>query len=155
MLLWTNSECSGYMGMIFWSFIHRGTPARCPVSHASHLYFYTVLFLNLITRFPIQKGLRECLPQKKLLPCPQKNVVLKKSRDVFGLDFGITTVKQPPTADSEVNKETYRSEKKKNSIPGERNKFQSYIYFLSSTPFFFFLEFISRLFTLSCNLGTT
>lgn len=36
---------------------------------------------------------------------------LKKSRDVFGLDFGITTVKQPPTADSEVNKETLRSEK--------------------------------------------
>ncbi|KFP54327.1 Leucine-zipper-like transcriptional regulator 1, partial [Cathartes aura] len=27
---------------------------------------------------------------------------LKKSRDVFGLDFGITTVKQPPTADSEL-----------------------------------------------------
>lgn len=28
----------------------------------------------------------------------------KKSRDVFGLDFGITTVKQQPTADSEVTK---------------------------------------------------
>ncbi|XP_030416911.1 leucine-zipper-like transcriptional regulator 1 isoform X7 [Gopherus evgoodei] len=27
---------------------------------------------------------------------------LKKSRDVFGLDFGITTVKQQPTADSEL-----------------------------------------------------
>lgn len=36
---------------------------------------------------------------------------LKKSRDVFGLDFGITTIKQPPTADSEVNKETLGSEK--------------------------------------------
>lgn len=29
---------------------------------------------------------------------------LKNSRDVFGLDFGITAIKQPPTADSEVNK---------------------------------------------------
>lgn len=35
---------------------------------------------------------------------PLEECGLKKSRDVFGLDFGITTIKQPPTADSEVNK---------------------------------------------------
>uniref|UniRef100_A0A8B9CJD2 Leucine zipper like post translational regulator 1 n=1 Tax=Anser brachyrhynchus TaxID=132585 RepID=A0A8B9CJD2_9AVES len=33
---------------------------------------------------------------------PSEERGLKKSRDVFGLDFGITTVKQPPTADSEL-----------------------------------------------------
>ncbi|KAM7082416.1 leucine-zipper-like transcriptional regulator 1 isoform 1-T1 [Ciconia maguari] len=33
---------------------------------------------------------------------PPEECGLKKSWDVFGLDFGITTVKQPPTADSEL-----------------------------------------------------
>ncbi|XP_064354390.1 leucine-zipper-like transcriptional regulator 1 isoform X1 [Dromaius novaehollandiae] len=33
---------------------------------------------------------------------PSEERGLKKSRDVFGLDFGITTVKQPPTTDSEL-----------------------------------------------------
>lgn len=35
---------------------------------------------------------------------PSEECGLKKSRNVFSLDFGITTVKQPPTANSEVNK---------------------------------------------------
>ncbi|NWX92844.1 LZTR1 regulator, partial [Nothoprocta ornata] len=33
---------------------------------------------------------------------PSEERGLKKSRDVFGLDFGITAVKQPPTTDSEL-----------------------------------------------------
>lgn len=42
---------------------------------------------------------------------PSEECGFRKSQDVFGLDFGIATFKQPPTADSEVNKETLGSEK--------------------------------------------
>ncbi|NWS77439.1 LZTR1 regulator, partial [Crotophaga sulcirostris] len=43
------------------------------------------------------------------LSLPSQECSLKKPQDVFGLDFSITTIKQPPTADSEVNKETFFS----------------------------------------------
>lgn len=41
---------------------------------------------------------------------PLRERGLKKSWDVFGLDFSIATVKEGPTADSEVDKETLESE---------------------------------------------
>lgn len=61
---------------------------------------------------------------------PLERTGLKKSWDVFGLDFSIATVKQGSTADSEVNKHL---EVKKTSkmeiklIQGEREKFHLHI----------------------------
>lgn len=53
------------------------------------------------------------LEEAPSLPSEERGV--KKSRDVFALDCGITAVKHPPTADSEVNKATLGSEGFKNA----------------------------------------
>lgn len=83
----------------------------CSVSSLSRFPSITHIFFKPCNRCPTQHWLERVSAPEEAHTVPSREWDLKKFWDVFGLDFSIATVKQGPTADSEVNKETFESEK--------------------------------------------
>ncbi|XP_010211772.1 PREDICTED: leucine-zipper-like transcriptional regulator 1 [Tinamus guttatus] len=79
-----------------------------PLSCLPPILLYVIVFKSCNQVSHPEAAERVSAPEEApSLPSEERG--LKKSRDVFALDFGITAVKQPPTTDSEVNKVTHRS----------------------------------------------